>query len=199
MEKPFAPTGRISLQDQVYNPVDQNMLMNQVLAQGNSTQRALRNSGLGPSTAAAMIAQDNSITGNLGNTFLQTWDANNQRRNQVIAANNANEAQRAQFDYTIDAARQRALADAQMRNAYNDLQLQQLNYAAEGDKYAAISNQISNALQALSGIGQENFVMNQVNSNPANEGYGAFNNGVIMYDPYRYARAMKFKCGGKKK
>ena len=197
--KPFAPTGRISLQDQVYNPVDQNMLMNQVLAQGNSTQRALRNSGLGPSTAAAMIAQDNSITGNLGNTFLQTWDANNQRRNQVIAANNANEAQRAQFDYAIDAARQRALADAQMRNAYNDLQLQQLNYAAEGDKYAAISNQISNALQALSGIGQENFVMNQVNSNPANEGYGAFNSGVIMYDPYRYARAMKFKCGGKKK
>lgn len=204
--KPFTPTGRISLQDQVYNPVDQNMLMNQVLAQGNSTQRALRNSGLGPSTAAAMIAQDNNITGNLGNTFLQAWDANNQRRNQVIAANNQNEAQRAQFDYAVDAARQRALAEAQMRNVYTDLQLQQLNYGAEGDKYAAISNQISNALQALSGIGQENFAMNQVNSNPTNEGYGAFNNGVIMYDPYRYARTMnaiknptRFKCGGKKK
>lgn len=196
--KPFTPTGRISLQDQVYNPVDQNMLMNQVLAQGNSTQRALRNSGLGPSTAAAIIAQDNNITGNLGNTFLQAWDANNQRRNQVIAANNQNEAQRAQFDYAVDAARQRALAEAQMRNAYTDLQLQQLNYGAEGDKYAAISNQISNALQALSGIGQENFAMNQVNSNPENEGYGAFSNGVVMYDPYRYKRAV-FKCGGKKK
>lgn len=206
--KPFTPSGRISLQDQVYNPVDQNMMMNQILAQGNSAQRALRNSGLGPSTAAAIVAQDNNITGNLGNTFLQTWDANNQRRNQVVAANNQNEAQRAQFDYAIDAARQRALSDAQMRNAYTDLQIQQLNNAAEGEKYAAVSNQISNALQALSGIGQENFAMNQVNSNPYNEGYGVFGNGVISYDPYRYNRIIgniknagtwKLKCGGKMK
>jgi hypothetical protein len=195
--KPFVPSGRISLQDQRYNPVDQQMLMNQVLAQGNSAQRALRNSGVGPSTAAALIAQDANTTGNIGNTFLQTWDANNQRRNQVIAANNQNEAQRAQFDYAIDAARQRALADAQMRNAYTDLQLQQLNYAAEGDKYAAISNQISNALHALSGIGQENFAMNQVNSNPANEGYGVLGGGVGAYLPYYYRK--NYKCGGKKK
>ena len=206
--KPFTPSGRISLQDQVYNPVDQNMMMNQVLAQGNSAQRALRNSGLGPSTAAAIVAQDNNITGNLGNTFLQTWDANNQRRNQVVAANNQNEAQRAQFDANIDYYRQRALADAQMRNAYTDLQIQQANNEAEGAKYAAVSNQISNALQALSGIGQENFAMNQVNSNPYNEGYGVFGNGVISYDPYRYNRIMgniknagtwKLKCGGKMK
>ena len=195
--KPFTPSGRINLQDQRYNPVDQNMLMSQVLAQGNSSQRAVRNSGIGPSTAAALIAQDANTTGNLGNTFLQAWDANNQRRNQVIAANNQNEAQRAQFDYAIDAARQKALADAQMRNAYTDLQLQQLNYAAEGDKYAAISNQISNALQALSGIGQENFAMNQVNSNPANEGYGVLGGGVGAYLPYYYRR--NYKCGGKKK
>lgn len=201
--KPFTPSGRISLQDQVYNPVDQNMMMNQVLAQGNSAQRALRNSGLGPSTAAAMVAQDNNITGNLGNTFLQTWDANNQRRNQVIAANNQNEAQRAQFDYAVDVARQRALADAQMRNAYTDLQIQQLNNAAEGEKYAAVSNQISNALQALSGIGQENFAMNQVNSNTANEGYGVLGGGIAAYLPYIYQQLLKEQkesntsgCGG---
>lgn len=202
--KPFTPSGRISLQDQVYNPVDQNMLMNQVLAQGNSSQRALRNSGLGPSTAAAMVAQDNNITGNLGNTFLQTWDANNQRRNQVIAANNQNEAQRAQFDANIDYYRQRALADAQMRNAYTDLQIQQLNNEAEGAKYAAVSNQLSNALQALSGIGRENFAMNQVNSNTANEGYGILGGGIASYLPYLYRQMLKeqgaantAKCGGR--
>ena len=194
--KPFVPSGRISLQDQVYNPVDQNMLMSQVLAQGNSTQRALRNSGLGPSTAAAVIAQDNNLTGNIGNTLLQTWDANNQRRNAVIAANNQNEAQRAQFDANIDYYRQRALAEAQMRNAQQNLTLQQLNYGAEGDKYAAVSNQISNALQALSGIGQENFAMNQVNTNPYNEGYGTFGNGAIVYAPGMW-RIPKKKCGGK--
>lgn len=191
--KPFVPTGRINLQNQVYNPVDQNMLMNQVLAQGNSTMRGLRNSGLGPSTQAAMIAQDNNISGNLGNTFLQAWDANNQRRNQVIAANNQAEAQRAQFDYAVDAARQRALADAQMRNAYTDLQIQQLNNAAEADKYAAVGNQINNALQALSGIGRENYAMNQVNSNTALQGYGLLGGGVGAYLPYYY---MERKCGG---
>ena len=188
--KPFVPTGRINLQNQVYNPVDQNMLMNQALAQGNSTMRGLRNSGLGPSTQAAMIAQDNNITGNLGNTFLQVWDANNQRRNQVIAANNQAEAQRAQFDYTVDAARQRALADAQMRNAYNDLMIQQLNNEAESAKYAAVSNQINNALQALSGIGQENYAMNQANSNTALEGYGAIGGGIAQYLPYFYKYMM---------
>lgn len=196
--RPFVPSGRINLQDQVYNPVDQNMMLNQTLAQGNSAVRAIRNSGIGPSTAAAIIAQDNNITGNLGNTFLQTWDANNQRRNQVIAANNQNEAQRAQFDYTVDAARQRALAEAQYRNAQNDLMLQRLNYGAEGDKYAAISNQISNALQALSGIGQENYAMNQVNSNTANEGYGVLGGGIGAYLPYYYRRPVENRnCGGK--
>ena len=198
--RPFTPSGRISLQDQVYNPVDQNMMLNQALAQGNSTARALRNSGIGPSAQAAIIAQDNNLTGNLGNTFLQTWDANNQRRNQVIAANNQNEAQRAQFDYSVDTARQRALAEAQYRNAQNDLMLQRLNYAAEGDKYAAISNQISNALQAISGIGQENFAMNQVNSNTANEGYGVFGGGVGAYAPWMYqylTRSNTSKNGGK--
>ena len=198
--RPFTPSGRISLQDQVYNPVDQNMMLNQALAQGNSTARALRNSGIGPSAQAAIIAQDNNLTGNLGNTLLQTWDANNQRRNQVIAANNQNEAQRAQFDYSVDTARQRALAEAQYRNAQNDLMLQRLNYAAEGDKYAAISNQISNALQAISGIGQENFAMNQVNSNTANEGYGVFGGGIGAYAPLMYqylTRSNTSKNGGK--
>ena len=188
--KPFVPTGRISLQDEIYNPVDQQMLMNQVLAQGNSAQRALRNSGIGPSTAAALVAQDANISGNLGNTFLQAWDANNQRRNQVIAANNQNEAQRAQFDYTIDAARQQALANAQYWNAQNDLAIQRLNNEAEAEKYAAISNQVSNALQALSAIGKENFAMNQVNSNAANEGYGVLGGGIGAYLPYMYQRLM---------
>lgn len=178
---PFTPSGRISLQDQVYNPVDQNMILNQALAQGNSTVRALRNSGIGPSSQAAIIAQDNNLTGNIGNTLLQTWDANNQRRNQVIAANNQNEAQRAQFDFAVDQARQNALARAQMYNAQNDLTIQRLNNAAEAEKYAALSNQIDQSLQALSDIGRENFAYNQANSNTALEGYGASRTGWGMY------------------
>ena len=157
------------------------MVANAQIAQGNATNRALRNSGLGPSSAAAILAADNNTTGNLGTGFLQTWDANNQRRNSVIAANNQAEAQRAQFDYTVDAARKDALNRAALYNSQNDLMVQRLNNQAEADKYTAISNQISNGLQALSGIGQENFAMNQINTNPANLGYRIGPGGQIYY------------------
>lgn len=178
---PDTPEGRINLQNQVYNPVDQNMVANAQIAQGNATNRALRNSGLGPSSAAAILAADNNLTGNLGTGFLQAWDANNQRRNAVIAANNQAEAQRAQFDANLDYYKSDALNKAAMYNAQNDLMIQRLNNQAEADKYTAISNQISNGLQALSGIGQENFAMNQINTNPANLGYRYGPNGQIYY------------------
>lgn len=182
---PVLPEGRINLQNQVYNPIDQNMIANAQIAQGNATNRALRNSGLGPSSAAAILAADNNLTGNLGTGFIQAWDANNQRRNAVIAANNQAEAQRAQFDYTVDAARKEAINRFAPYNAQNDLMVQRLNNQAEADKYTAISNQISNGLQALSGIGQENFAMNQINTNPAFLGYRVGPNGAQYYfNPY---------------
>ena len=194
--QPYLPEGRIHLQNQVYNPIDQNMVANAISAQGNATARALRNSGLGPSSASAILAADNNTTGNLGTGFLQTWDANNQRRNAVIAANNQAEAQRANFDWTVDAARKKILNDTAYINGYNDMNVQRLNYGAEGDKYAAISNQIANGLQALSGIGKENFAMNQVNSNRAFLGYGAGPNGWMLYNP-DYLEYLKNKEKGK--
>ena len=186
---PVLPEGRINLQNQVYNPIDQNMIANAQIAQGNATNRALRNSGLGPSTGAAILAADNNLTGNLGTGFIQAWDANNQRRNAVLAANNQAEAQRAQFDYTVDAARKEAINRLAPYNAQNDLMVQRLNNQAEAEKYQAISNQISNGLQALSGIGQENFAMNQVNTNPSFLGYRVAPNGAMRYMPW-------YSCNG---
>lgn len=186
---PQLPEGRINLQNQVYNPIDQNMIANAQIAQGNATNRALRNSGLGSSTGATILAADNNLTGNLGTGFIQAWDANNQRRNSVIAANNQAEAQRAQFDYTVDAARKEAINRLAPYNAQNDLMVQRLNNQAEAEKYQAISNQISNGLQALSGIGQENFAMNQINTNPYYLGYRIAPNGAIGYYPW-------YSCNG---
>lgn len=186
---PQLPEGRINLQNQVYNPIDQNMIANAQIAQGNATNRALRNSGLGPSAGTAILAADNNLTGNLGTGFIQAWDANNQRRNAVIAANNQAEAQRAQFDYTVDAARKEAINRFIPYNAQNDLMVQRLNNQAEAEKYQAISNQISNGLQALSGIGQENFAMNQVNTNPSFLGYRVAPNGTMRYMPW-------YSCNG---
>lgn len=180
----FTPEGRINLQNQVYRPIDQNMVANAQIAQGNATQRALRNSGLGPSTAASILAADNNLTGNLGIGFIQAWDANNQRRNAVIAANNQAEGQRAQFDANMDYYRAAMLNNWAARRAQDNLMIQRLNNAAEGEKYAAISNQLDQGFQALSDIGKENFGMNQINTNPAFLGYRVGPDGSMYYNPY---------------
>ena len=112
-------------------PIDMNMLSNAIQAQSQSNQRALRNSGLGPSLAAAQLAADYNATQNLGTGLLQGWHANNQERNRVLGANNNNEAQRANFYATLDQARAQALNQAKYQNLQNRL------YVAKCDSIAA--------------------------------------------------------------
>ncbi len=165
--RPVTPYGRINIQHQAYNPIDQNMLENEAIAQGNATARALMNSGLGPSAGAALLASDAATQRARGEGFLQAWDANNQRRNQVIAANNAAEAQKAQFEFGVDSERANAINYANMMNQRYAMMIDQLNKQAESEKYAALSQNLSNALQALSDIGRQNATLNAVNTNRA--------------------------------
>ena len=177
---PYAPYGNIHLEEQKYVPVDFNTILNTQLAQANSTARMLQDNQT-PSTMAGLIALDNNTTRNIGTGLLQGIQANNQQRNAVIAANNAAEAQRAQFDYGVDRGRVAGLDMAQRQNLRNELLLQQLNNEAESAKYAAVSNQINTGLDSLAGIGQENFAMNQINSNTALNGYMLAPNGLGGY------------------
>ena len=162
--RPYYPTGRINLIDPTYNPIDFGLTENALLASGAGTVNALRNSGSGPSTAASIIAADRNLGQNLGMGFLQNWDANNKQRNEVIAARNNNAAQRANFNYQVEAARAQALDNAQRFNIQNDLYLQRLNDNAESQKYAAISGELGYGLDALTKMGDENMAFNMVNS-----------------------------------
>ena len=180
---PYVPDGRIHMQNQAYNPIDQAMLANAIAAQGNATNRALRNSGLGAGTAAALLAADNNTTGNLGTGFIQAWDANNQRRNAVLAANNATEAQRAQFDYGVARDRASIMNAVEKQNLQNLLYQQMMNNEAESAKYTAVGNQINNGLQALSAIGRENFSANQIRSDRSMQDYYIDANGVVRRKP----------------
>lgn len=160
---PVLPTGQLHLIDPTYAPVDENIAVNDILAQGAGTARALRNSGLGPSTGASLLALDYNLGQNVGAARAQARLANAQQRNAVIAGINNNRSAVAQFDNSLNQQRANILNDAQLHNAQNSLLLQRLNNAAESEKYAAISNQLDQVGQALSGIGQENFAMNQIN------------------------------------
>ena len=177
---PVLPSGHMDIVDAQYNPLDQNQVVNGVIASGAGLMRGLGNSGLGPSTAAAMLAGDYNIGQNIGTGLAQVWDANNQRRNDVIGQHNAGAQARGQFNYGINRDRAQMINDARVRNIQNSLLKQRLNYAAEGDKYAAVSNQIDQVGQAISGIGNENFAMNQVNSMAD---YVVLPNGQVVYSP----------------
>ena len=182
---PVLPTARMHLVDPVYNPIDEEMAVNNVLAQDAATTRAIRNSGAGPSTGALLLSSGYNTGRNLGAARTQVRDANNQRRNAVISGINANRQALGTFDYNLSRDRSSILNDAAIRNMQNNLMLQRLNYDAEGQKYAAVSNQIDQVGKGLAGIGNENFSMNMVNT--SNPNYRIGPDGKVYYVR---------KCGG---
>jgi hypothetical protein len=177
---PVVPTGSIRMVPQEYRQVDPSLATNALLAQGNATQRALLNSGAGPSTMAGLVAADHNLTGALGTGFIQGWADANNRRNAVIAANNASEAQRANFDFTVDKAQTDELNRANYLSAQYNMMAQRLNAAEDSAEAQAISSQMNGIAQMLADIGRENFIFNQINSNEALR-YRALLNGLSEY------------------
>ena len=165
--RPVLPDGRMDLIDPIYNPIDENMAVNDVLNANARTVYGLQNSGLGPSTGAALLAADYNAGRNIGNARTQVWDANNQRRNQVIGLRNANGQTLGQFRYGINQNRAGILNNAALVNQRNDLLNQRLNYAAEQDKANAVNSSIDALSEGMAGIGRENFALNQINLNDA--------------------------------
>lgn len=165
--RPVLPDGRMDLIDPIYNPIDENMAVNDVLNANARAVYGLQNSGLGPSTGAALLAADYNAGRNMGNARTQVWDANNQRRNQVIGLRNANGQTLGQFRYGINQDRAGILNNAALVNQRNDLLNQRLNYAAEQDKANAVNSSIDALSEGMAGIGRENFALNQINLNDA--------------------------------
>lgn len=179
---PELPSARMHLIDPTYNPMDENMIVNDILASSAGTARGLMSAGLGPSTGAALVAADYNAGRNIGDARTRVWDANNQRRNDVIGQRNANAQTLANFDYGMSRDRAQILNMAQLQNIQNDLMRQRLNYAAEGEKYAAIQSNLDSLSRSLAGIGKENFAMNQINNDSAYD-YIALPGGGYAYMP----------------
>ena len=186
---PQAPYGTVNYQPLVYNPMDWMIPYNALNAQTNASLRALKGNPI--TLGANVIGLDNVGTQSQGNTMNQTWSANNTHRNEVIAGNNQTEGQRAAFDYGVSKDRAGFFNDAARMNFQKELYRQRLNNEEETAKYAALSNQINTGLDALTGIGTENFRMNQANTNTALMGYQVVPDGRGGYKLVSTA-----KCGG---
>lgn len=194
--RPYLPSGRIRQQYERYNPIDQNMVTNQMLAQANANMRALRNAGLGPSAGANLLAADYNAGLNLGNALANVWDANNQRRNQVIAQNNQADAAIANYDWQVELARANALNQFAPYNQRMALQIQMLNNQAEQDKYNAVAASINSGKKFLNDYGWELMNRNMVNSNRGLLGYGIGRMNDVVYDKNGNPILLA-KCGGK--
>ena len=193
--RPYLPYGRIRQQYERYNPIDQNLVTNQMRAQANANMRALRNAGLGPSLGANLLAADYNANQNLGSALTNVWDANNQRYNQVIQQNNAADAAIANYDWQVEAARANALNQFLPYNQRMALTVDQMNNEAEQDKYNAIAASLNSTKKFLNDYGWERMNRNMVNTNRGNMGYMIDEANRVYYDPstgqyYRYG------CGG---
>ena len=171
------PEGRMRQQYMKYNPIPFTLLQNKMAAQNAGNVRAALASGYGTSLPSLLVAMDKNYTDSQGDALLKLQQANNEAYNAVVAGNNAADARQAQFDAQIDEAKKRARAEVDRVNQMYDMREQMMNNEAEQAKYNAVQTSIDNLLAGLSGIGRQNFAINQVNTNPYLL-YGVRPNGV---------------------
>lgn len=152
----------------VYIPMDYSVVENAILANNAASRRAIRNAGVGVSTIPALLASQYAGSNALGSVRIQTRKANNNQLNNIISTRNSNVQNLAQMLNTVNLQRAEIMNNARKQNILNNMDIQQANYKAEGQKYAALSQNLNALSQALAGIGQENFAMNQLGSMPYN-------------------------------
>lgn len=165
-----------------YRPTDVNMLSNAYLADAAGNRRAVLNAGAGPSTAAQLVGLGYNSSRNFGTFTEQTRAANNTQRNQLAQLRNSVAESDRRFKDSMAQFRAEALNMAKLRNIQNTLMQQQLNYQAEGQKYAALQSNLNSMSKDLAGIGKENWNMNMINQNPYFQ-YGVGFNGSPFYNP----------------
>lgn len=201
---PELASGRMALESPVYRPVDEARVQNGIAAQNMGLLRAVRNAGLGPSTAQTLLVAGNNGINAAGAAYAQAAQENNGMYNQIVAARNQNAQAAANFYSSLNAQRAAAINEARLQNLKNALQIQQLNNASEGEKYAAVSANLKALAQDLANMGKENFMLNQANGRQDLD-YKAATNGSQVYGPTGQpvininvpGAAVTKKCGGK--
>lgn len=151
-----------------YKPLDRNYYLNQLKGQAGATRRAIMNSGSNPGQAmAGLLAADYNAQNAVGNALMQMDQYNNAQRQQI-----------AQFNRGTDQYNSQALMQADTQNAQlaanRDRLRSQLLTTAAGMREASDtaleasrSANFTNMFDNLGGIGRENFIFNQINTNPA--------------------------------
>lgn len=161
-----------------FTPDDENRYVHDLLSQGASMVRAMQ-SAPGGSSRAALIAANNAIMKNLADARAKVRNNNIVQRNTVTQSRNTNASALANFNMTNAQNRSNIMNAAQQYNLERLAQQQAANYAAEGQKYAALQSNINAMADALAGIGRQNATLNRINNDPTFD-YSTFLNGTTI-------------------
>lgn len=148
-----------------YNPFDRDFYINKLNQQSSATRRALQNTSGGNrlNAQAGILAADYNYGQNLGDLARQAEEYNLTQRERVEAFN------RGTNQYNSEAA----LRAAGMNQQNREMQLRAIMQAAgmrESTKTIADearSANLTNFLDSLGGIGQEEFMRNMINADPS--------------------------------
>lgn len=148
-----------------YNPLDRDFYINKLNAQTGATRRALQNTSGGnrASAQAGILAADYNYGQNMGNLARQAEEYNLAQRERVEAFNRGTD------QYNSEAA----LRAAGMNQQNREMQLRAIMQAAgmrESTKTIADearSANLTNFLDSLGDIGQEEFMRNMINADPS--------------------------------
>lgn len=168
--KPIKPIGARTINNYLtYKPLDTDYMTNKLNANRAAQRRGILNtSGGNRATAmAGLIASDYNYGNQLGDLTRQAEMYNEQQRQQVQAFN------RGTNQFNAEALTKADAANANIQQQQNELRLKQrlaqaqMRDTANVRSSQARSANLTNLLDNLGAVGQENFARNMIASNPA--------------------------------
>jgi hypothetical protein len=165
-----------------YKPLDRNYYLSKLQGQAGATRAALRNSGSNPGQVmAGLLAADYNAQNAVGDTLMKMDMYNEQQRQAVEQFN------RGTNQYNSQAAMSADAQNAQLASMRDRMRLAGITSAA-GMREAtdtALANSksmnLTNFFDNLGAVGQENFIMNQIASNPSLLYYYTNGRGTVGY------------------
>lgn len=153
----------------IYRPLDRNYYLNQLKGQAGAARRAILNASAGNSGAAmaGLLAADRQAQESAGDALIKMDQQNEALRRGALEFNRGTD------QYNSQAAMSAAAQTAQLAQNRDRLksslmtQAAQMREAADTALMATRSANLTNFFDNIGGIGQENFIMNQIASNPS--------------------------------
>ena len=151
-----------------YRPLDRNYYLNQLKGQAGATRRGIMNSGANAGNVmAGLLAADYNAQNAVGNTLMQMEQYNDAQRQRIAEFNRGTDQYNSQAAMSADAQNAQLAQNRDRLRSSLMTQAVQMREAADTALEATRSANLTNFFDNLGGIGRENFIFNQINTNPA--------------------------------